>query len=186
MFRRRHKQSLLSRLRDWFWPRSGWNRAVQYIGHRLGRAPDTSYKVAAGLACGVAVSFTPFVGLHLLSAIVLTFVLRGNILAAALGTLVGNPLTFGFIWVLVYQTGILVLGTESTDTLHRILNSGEVFRDPIMAFEPVLLPMVIGSLPWFVLSWFATFFPARILVVRYKARRRKFMQAGERRKERRI
>ena len=55
-------------------------------------------EVAAGVAAGAFTSFTPFMGLHFLFAALFAWAIRGNLLASALGTFVGNPLTFPFIW----------------------------------------------------------------------------------------
>ena len=88
---RRDPLGLLKRLRGWLWPRTGWRRAGHYLVTRVKRMPGTPRGIAAGVATGVAVSLTPFVGLHLLLALGLAYLAGGNLLAAALGTLVGNP-----------------------------------------------------------------------------------------------
>jgi hypothetical protein len=80
MFQRRNRLSIIQRLKELVWPQQGWRRSTLYIAHRLGRLPGTPYRVAAGFACGAAVSFTPFVGFHFLLAALLSLILRGNIL----------------------------------------------------------------------------------------------------------
>ena len=85
---------------------------MQYIRHRVVRLPDTPHRIAAGIACGAAVSFTPFIGFHILLAIALAFVLRVNAVAAVIGTVIGNPWTFPFIWVLIYELGAMLMGLE--------------------------------------------------------------------------
>jgi len=74
---------------------------------RISSAP---HDVAAGAAAGVAVSFTPLVGAHITLAILAAVLLRGNVLAAVLGTIVGNPLTFPFFWGISYQVGKVMEG----------------------------------------------------------------------------
>ena len=91
MFKRREKISVFSRVGDFFWPQSGWKRSSHYLFHRLARLPGTPYSIAAGFACGAAVSFTPFVGLHFVLGGVFAYIIRGNILSSAIGTAVGNP-----------------------------------------------------------------------------------------------
>ena len=54
MFKRRHQLAWYQKLREWVWPRAGWNRMGRYFAHRLQRMPDTPYRIAAGLACGTA------------------------------------------------------------------------------------------------------------------------------------
>src|SRR3954462_3668534 len=88
---RRDPLGLLPRLCGWLWPRTGWRRAGHYLVTRIERMPGTPRSIAAGVATGVAVSLTPFVGLHLLLALGLASLAGGYLLAAAVGTLVGNP-----------------------------------------------------------------------------------------------
>ena len=112
MFRRRQPKTLKHRMRDYVWPRIGLRRAWRYLMHRMLRIDDTSYGIAAGLACGVAVSFTPFVGFHFVLAALLAWMIRANIIASALGTLVGNPWTLPFFYVFTYEVGKRILGAE--------------------------------------------------------------------------
>ena len=53
--------------------------------------PASPYAIASGFACGSMVSFTPLLGLHFILAIVFAYIIRGNFVAALLGTIVGNP-----------------------------------------------------------------------------------------------
>src|SRR3954464_2815209 len=90
---RRDQPGLLRRLAGWLWPRAGWRRAGSYLLMRLKRLPGTRPARAAGLATGVAVGLTPFLGLHMVLALGLARLTGGNMLAAGLGTLAGNPWT---------------------------------------------------------------------------------------------
>ena len=71
--------------------------------------PGTSGSIAIGVASGVAASFLPFIGLHFLIAALIALLLRGNVLASAIGTFFGNPWTFLFIWVSDYRVGLWLL-----------------------------------------------------------------------------
>ena len=81
MFKRRAKLSLWSVARNFLWPRIGWNRSTKYVIHRVSRLRGTPYALAAGFACGAAISFTPFVGLHFLLSAALAWLIRANIIA---------------------------------------------------------------------------------------------------------
>ncbi len=52
---------------------------------RLRSLKGSPGSIAAGAATGVMVSFTPFIGLHTLLAIVIAWLIRANVLAAAFG-----------------------------------------------------------------------------------------------------
>lgn len=178
MFKRRHKRPWHETLREWVWPRSGWRRSMQYVVYRLQRLPDTPYRIAAGVACGTAVSFTPFMGLHLLLALVLAFAMRANIVASALGTLVGNPWTFPFIWVFIYRFGGALLGLDTSVPLKDRIGGGSLMSDPLAVLEPVLWPMIAGGIPIAILVWLLTYFPLRRLIERRRAKRAKRFESA--------
>ncbi len=83
---------------------------------RILRITASPHAIAAGVAAGVFTSFTPFMGLHFLVAFVLAFVLRGNMIASALGTFFGNPLSFPLIWAATFSTGNFVLGNSGSES----------------------------------------------------------------------
>jgi len=116
---------------------------------RVLRLRASPHAVAVGVAAGIFVSWTPFIGVHFIMAFVITYFLSGNMVAAALGCAAfGNPLTYPFIWGITWEIGHLVLarkdtlGGQSID-LHEMfhqLNFTELWR-------PVLEPMLIGAIP---------------------------------------
>ena len=96
------------------YPRGGWSRAVQYVGHRMGRLRDNPHRIARGFAAGTFINFTPLFGFHLLGACAVALMVRGNLLASALGTFVGNPITIPFIAVMSLRLGRWMLGVEGS------------------------------------------------------------------------
>jgi uncharacterized protein (DUF2062 family) len=175
VFRRRNKRSMKGHLREALWPSSGWRRAVTYLRHRIARLPGTPFSIAAGLACGAAVSFTPFVGLHFVLAALLAWAIGGNILASALGTAAGNPWTFPFIWLWTYRLGNWMLGWQVGAGGVDPLSIQEFLHHPSALFKPVFLPMIVGSLPTAVVVWIIFFWVTRSLVTRYKENRARAM-----------
>ena len=85
MFRRRDKIPFWGRVREFFAPRTGWRRALEYYSHRMKRLPDSPTRIALGFACGAYVSFTPFFGLHFIVAAALAWAIRANVFASAIG-----------------------------------------------------------------------------------------------------
>ena len=122
ILKRRHPRTKAHHLREALWPSMGIARVIRYYKHRIARLPGTSYYIAAGFATGVAISFTPFVGFHLILAGLVTWMLGGSLVAMALGTLIsGNPWTFPFIWISSYKLGQLMMGHEGTKAASREL-----------------------------------------------------------------
>ena len=176
MFKRRKRRTLIESAREWVWPRAGWNRLLLYYRHRLVRLPDSSYRIAAGLACGAAISFTPFIGMHVVLAMVLAFAMRANVVAAVIGTIVGNPWTFPLIWTITYWMGAAVLGSDAAVVLTDVVDTELLFYSPLQALKPVLLPMIIGGVPLGALIWWLVYWPSHQVIERYKLQRLKRLQ----------
>jgi uncharacterized protein len=168
MFRRRTKLPLLSRVAGGLWPKGGWRRATTYLAHRVRRLPETPYRIAAGFACGAAISFTPFIGFHFAGAALLALLLRANVVASAIGTVVGNPWTFPFIWAWIYTLGTWATGGEVLSDLPKVLSLAYIFENPL----EVLWPMTVGGIPTAIAAWFAFYLPIRGAVVEYQRARR--------------
>ena len=181
MFQRRHKHSFFQRVRQFFWPSAGWHRSTRYVFHRVARIPGSAYSLAAGFACGAAISFTPFIGLHFVLAALLALAIRANVLASAIGTAVGNPWTFPFIWIGVYNVGSWILRTDGSnaqevDFLDVLTESMEAMHRLDFEFlaetsGPVLWPMLVGCVPVTIFVWFLFYLPLRPMISKYQAAR---------------
>lgn len=110
VFKRRNPRTLPEWAREMVYPRGGFRRATQYVMHRMRRLPDQPERVARGFAAGVFISFTPFFGFHFLGSVALAWAIRGNILAALLGTFVGNPVTTPIIAITSVGFGRWMMG----------------------------------------------------------------------------
>ena len=182
MFRRRTQPSAFNLVQVFLCPKSGYTRAGQYLWHRLHRLPGTPHSIAAGLACGSAMSVTPFVGVHFFMAGALAWLMRGNVLASAFGTVIGNPWTFPVIWLTTYYLGNFILGngfavTDSafsfSDMFSGLIRSmieadGALFIDRVW---PVWWPMIVGSIPSALLTWIIVYSVFYKLVDVYQTRR---------------
>ncbi len=181
VFRRRRPLPWHHQAREVIWPRRGWTRMALYIRHRVGRLPGTPYRIAAGFACGAAASFTPFLGLHFVIAALAALALRGNVVASAFGTVVGNPLTFPVILPWIYAFGRTLLGYETAVELPADLSFSFIFDRPL----EILWPMAIGGLPTAIIAWIITYLIMHRVVSGYqKAQRRRRVRKKLRRRAR--
>jgi uncharacterized protein len=89
--------------------RLSWSRRRRILLLEFLGREDPLEHVAAAIALGVALGFTPFLGLHLVLALGLATLFRVNRLDAALGTFVGNPWTFPPVFALGYRLGRILL-----------------------------------------------------------------------------
>lgn len=146
LFQRRHPPHWLEVLRVALWPRRSFSRSGKYFAKRVLRLTASPHAIAAGFAAGALASFTPFVGFHFILSFILAYLIGGNFIAAALGTSVGNPLTFPFIWAATYRVGAGILEGGIKPEHDKVIHPG-VFEYSIDAFLPIFKPMLIGSLP---------------------------------------
>lgn len=110
---------MLRAIWEFLYPRGGWNRAFQYIKHRVRRLPDSPDRIGRGIWAGVFASFTPLYTMHFLVAFLVARLMRGNVLAALMATFFGNPVTYVPIAVVSLKTGHFLLGTEFEEDSHR-------------------------------------------------------------------
>ena len=71
--------------------------------------------IALGFAVGVFISFTPFIGIHSLIAIVIAFVFRLNKVTCVTATWVNTPITVIPMLGLSYKLGRVLLGKPVTE-----------------------------------------------------------------------
>jgi len=112
LFKRRERRSIFRFFYEVVFSLKGITRAIEYVGIRLKRIPDTPHKISLGMSCGIFASFTPLFGLHFLIAGLLSYVLRANVLASLIGTFIGNPITFPIITVFNLKLGEWILGSN--------------------------------------------------------------------------
>ena len=186
-FGRRNKKKDFLNLRNIFNNLLNFSRTRKYISLSIKRMRASPNELALGLACGIAISFTPFIGLHALLSIFFAWVVRGSMAAALIGTLVGNPWTFPFIWFLTYETGNLFyfyfLDIENQISLSEIKREISLLLSVIKNiviydnFEEIkqnilslrLIPiMTIGSIPFVLISWFLSYLILLNIIKSYK------------------
>ena len=197
VFKRRDKPPLLARLREALVPPRGWRRGIEYLGHRVRRLPDTPHRIALGFATGILASFTPFFGAHILIAAAVAKLVRANMVAALIGTLAGNPLTFPLIAWVSLGLGRRILGYgASGENFERLSDAfGEAASglwSSLLAlvgrgesqwgrlepfFHYVLWPYFVGGLLPGLAAALAGYLLLRPLVAAYQARRRDRMRA---------
>lgn len=187
LFRRRIPADWREKLRISLWPRRSWLRSAKYVTKRILRLTGSPHAISAGVAAGVFASFTPFMGFHFLTAFLVAYIIAGNLLAAALGTFFGNPVSFPFIWASTYTTGNFLLNRSSEykdehqgDTLSS-LEVGDfwehgfssIIDQLIGIWNPVIKPMLVGSIPVGVSVSIAIYIVTRWFAIKFKNRRQR-------------
>ena len=202
VFKRRDKPPFWDRVREILAPRKGWRRGFQYLGRRMQRLPDTPHRIALGFACGALASFSPFFGLHFFLAAGFAWAIRGNILSSAIGTAVGNPLTFPFISSLSLWLGRLLLGRadggSDWDAVMAAFGEGasaiwttaqswfgygpSQLSGLVKFLDEVFLPYLVGGIAPGLLCALACYWLLRPIIAAYQHRRREKLMDLARRK----
>lgn len=192
MFNRRNAPNFIKHIRDFIWPKKGFIRAWKYLAVRLSRMNTSPHAIAAGFASGAAASLTPLLGLHIILACALAFVTRGSMIAAVLGTVVGNPVTFPLFFGATYWVGARLqdlAATEPVEALEKIiegldekaeaeadaaadavLDAAEDIIEGVWSFAaldvlwPVLFTMLIGAILLVPVAYALFYFAARMIL----------------------
>ena len=179
-FGRRRSVGVAHTAREFVWPRMGWWRYFRYLRYRVLRLPGSPHTIAAGFACGAALSFTPLMGIHFGLAALFAWIIGGSILASIIGTAVGNPWTFPFIWLWIHRLGSWIIGSDASA-------EGAVDFDVTNLFDnflDVFWPMFVGGLPTAIVIWPIAYYAARYVVKTYQARRRTHLERIAMRRDR--
>ena len=125
-------------------------RIFRLLKLKIYRIRDFPEAVAIGLSWGAAVSFTPLLGFHLIICYLGTWLMRGNLIAATVGTIIGNPWTFPIFFFIDYKIGLFFFQEPLDNYEFKI----QFFIDN---FEALFYPTLLGSLPIAFIIWFITY-----------------------------
>jgi uncharacterized protein (DUF2062 family) len=175
--------------------RLSWGRRRRILLLELLGREEALERVAAAIALGVGLGFSPFLGFHLVLALGLATILKLNRLDAALGTFVGNPWTFPPVFALGYRLGRLLLHHDPHRTpmnwnalLHsditwvfhpvqtvRLVFGPRAFLPRLQSFllGTTILAILIGAATYFLALWALRLYHRRHPGVAVRAARRR-------------
>ena len=125
-------------------------RLFKFLKYKILRLKDLPDPIAVGLAWGAAVSFTPLLGFHIIICFLGTYLMKGNLLAAAAGTIIGNPWTFPIFFFISYKLGSIFYENN-------IVNFEINISFWMENFEQIFIPTLIGSIPLSIFAWIITY-----------------------------
>jgi uncharacterized protein (DUF2062 family) len=203
VFKRRKKLGVWAAIRAMVYPVGGFLRATRYVLHRMRRLPDPPARIARGIFAGFLIGFLPLPGLQFVVAVVLAWMIRGNIFAALLGTFNSNPVTTPIFGVVSIGLGHRILGHETPLTAEAVavafLDAGKdlwsnfiaIFGHGSLQLESLIqfwhtiyVPYFIGSLIIGLVGSLLVYYPTLLLVGAYQKVR--VLKAGERLEKRRL
>ena len=123
--------------------KEGARRVLQALLH----IEDTPHRTALAFGIGVAIAFSPLLGIHLLIALAIAFLFNLNRVAILVGTYINNPWTIAPMYIAGTSLGCLILGI-STAGLYSIdwsLEGRAQVENLMVNLRPYLWPYVLGN-----------------------------------------
>lgn len=109
------------------------------------------------------------------------FKVRFNLIIACLLTFISNPITTPFLFYIFYLTGQMMIGKTSIPFSQFIENIHTLFTDEFSvenikdSFHTLIIgvgkPILIGNIPWSVLSGFIGYYIGTQISIRFKRKR---------------
>ena len=112
MFKRKKPLGLINQFKNILWPENGFKRFFLYYWKRLIRIPESPHSISMGFSIGVFIAFSPFIGLHTVLSIFISWAFRVNILSSIIGTFSGKPLTYPIMWASSIGLGDFIFGRQ--------------------------------------------------------------------------
>jgi uncharacterized protein (DUF2062 family) len=154
---------------------------------RLRGAPE---QISLGIALGVFIGMTPFLGFHTVIAVMLAAVFKWSKIAAGVGVFITNPFTAPFIYPLTYKLGAKVAGFSKLNHFPKLFEPGGVIglmkNSPMILVDLVVGGVIIG-IPLAIISYYAALYvvsSARKRMEKRKAQRISRQAALTKRKNR--
>lgn len=168
--------------------RNKLNQVIRFLKLRVLHVNDSPHRIALGVALGLFIAWTPFLGLHILMVIGLAILLRANKFIAFVCVWVCNPFTYIPIYYSSYLLGRVVLkcfysnvdAKFSSARLHELFNQFssssdftgffhvEFWRNLFNLLWQKSFELWLGSFIVGLLIALAAYFATYQLIVRYR------------------
>ena len=121
----------------------GLRRTLRLILH----TGDTPHRTALAFGIGVFIAFSPFLGLHIWIALLVSVLFRLNRVAMLVGTYLNNPWTFAPIYLAGTTLGCFLLGisTAGLSAINWNLHGRDFYRNVWHVLRRYLWPLMFGS-----------------------------------------
>ena len=117
----------------------------------------TPQQISQGLALGIFIGMTPFLGFHTVIAVMLASLLKWGKISAGLGVFITNPLTAPIIYPLTYQLGAMVTGFSDPIHWQRLFEQGglvALFKNSPMILVDMLIGGAIIGVPLAIMAYY--------------------------------
>lgn len=144
---------------------------MKYLRDRLRaimQLDDPPQKLALAFGLGVFIAFTPTIGLHLLSCLLIVWLLRLSKIVVITASFLMNPWTVVPLYGFCLWFGLLITGADIEPP--QIAWNELDLRDLLTVIKPYLWPFAAGTLVVGAAGGILSYFGFYWLVVRYRRR----------------
>jgi len=134
--------------------------------HAIIKLDDPPHKLALAFALGVFIAFSPTLGLHIITALVLAWVLRLSKIVILTGSFINNPWTIVPLYGFCTWFGMKITG--STIEVPQIPWNDLTILNAYEALKPYLWAYVAGTLVLGTIAAVAAYFLFYCAVLRYR------------------
>lgn len=152
-------------------------RSRRFVFHSILHADDPPHRLAAGLAIGMFITFTPTVGFQMILTAFFAWLLRANKVVGLPIVWISNPVTIPPIFYLCYRVGRWVLqmepvGIQWWETLSQppATFSGRV-SFYWERFTEIAAPLWVGSLIVALIVGYVTYYVSYYAIYGYRMKR---------------
>jgi len=135
----------------------------------------TPEQISLGMALGLFIGMTPFMGFHTITAVAMASIFGWNKLAAGIGVFITNPFTAPVIYAFTYQLGSNITGYSDPGELASLFKDDGVIAliksSPMIILDLLIGGMIIG-IPVTVIGYFATLKIVKDARKKFKKRKR--------------
>jgi len=136
------------------------SRNLKRFYNRFLKLRGSTRQIALGMALGIFVGMTPFLGFHTAIAVMLASLVKWSKIAAGVGVFISNPLTAPIIYPLTFRLGALLTGFSEPIQWSKLLKPG-AFMDLMKNSPMIIIDMLVGGIlvgiPLAIIFYFLTY-----------------------------
>jgi len=135
------------------------SRYLKRFYHRFFKLRGSPREASLGMALGVFVGMSPFLGFHTAIAVLVASLFKWSKITAALGVFITNPITAPIIYPLTYRLGAMLTGFSEPIQWSRLLESAafiELLKKSPMIIIDMLVGGILVGIPLSIIVYFIT------------------------------
>lgn len=117
-------------------------------------------QISLGMALGIFIGMTPFMGFHTVSSVALASLFGWNKITAGIGVFITNPVTAPIIYPFTYQLGSKITGYSDPEKLAALFQDNGIIslikNSPLFITDLLIGGAVIG-IPTAIIGYYITF-----------------------------